>query len=188
MKYPMSDFKEIVVPKAEIKQIVSRLAGEISEQYANRKLLMCGLLKGAFIFMADLVRQMTIPAELTFIKASSYGSSPVSSGEVKISEFSDLAAYSDFDILVVDDILDTGRTFCRLREYLKARGFSNVEFCALLDKPERRESEISVKYIGKKIADEFVVGYGLDYGEKYRDLPFVAALGDVLQVIDIEFT
>ena len=178
MKYPVSDFKKIIVTEAEIKQIISRMAQEISEHYAGKKLLLCGILKGAFIFMADLVRHLTIPAELTFIKASSYGGSSHSSGEVKVVEFSDLIAYSDFDILVIDDILDTGHTFCRLKQFLKAKGFASVEFCALLDKPERRESEIFVKFIGKKTANEFVVGYGLDYGEKYRDLPFIAALDD----------
>ena len=177
-KYPMSDFKEIIASKAEIKQIVSRIAGQISSSYAGKKLLVCGILKGAFIFMSDLVRQITIPAELTFMKASSYGGGASSSGDVKVAEFSELAAYGGFDILVIDDILDTGRTLCRLKEHLSAKGFASVEFCALLDKAERRESEISVKYVGKKIKNEFVVGYGLDYAEKYRDLPFIAALDD----------
>jgi len=177
-KYPMSDFKKIVVPEGEIKQVVSRLAGEISGHYAEKKLLVCGILKGAFVFMADLVRHMTVPAQVSFIKASSYGSGSSSSGEVKIEQFPDVAVYGDFDILVTDDILDTGHTFFGLRDFFAAKGFSSVEFCALLDKPERREADIPVKFIGKQIANEFVVGYGLDYGEKYRDLPFVAALDD----------
>ena len=178
MKYPMSDFKKIIATEAEIKQIISRTAHEISEHYAGKKLLLCGILKGAFIFMSDLVRHLTIPAELTFIKASSYGGGACSLGEVKVAEFSDIASYGGFDILVIDDILDTGHTLCNLKEFLKTKGFTSVEFCTLLDKPERRESSIFVKFIGKKIENDFVVGYGLDYGEKYRDLPFIAALDD----------
>lgn len=177
-KYPMSDFKKIIVPEDEIKEIVSRAAKRISEHYAGKKLLICGILKGAFIFVSDLLRALAIPAEVTFIKASSYGGGACSFGDVEIAGFSELAKYGGYDILVVDDILDTGNTFCRLKEFFETKGFAGVEFCALLDKPERRESEIFVKYIGKKIENEFVVGYGLDYGEKYRGLPFVAALDE----------
>ena len=178
MKYPESDFKKIIAAKTEIKNIVSRLADEISRGYAGRKLLVCGILKGAFIFVSDLVRQMDIPAEVTFIKASSYGGGATSAGAVEVVEFSDLSSRADCDILVVDDILDTGNTLCRLKGFLKDKGFSSIEFCALLDKPSRRESEIHAKYIGKQIENEFVVGYGLDYAEKYRGLPFIAALDE----------
>ncbi|MCL1792705.1 MAG: hypoxanthine phosphoribosyltransferase [Oscillospiraceae bacterium] len=177
-KYPMSDFKKIILPENEIKETVSHMAKQISEHYAGRKLLVCGILKGAFIFVADLVREMEIPAELAFIKASSYGGGAFSSGDVKLAEFFVPEPRGDFDILIADDILDTGNTFRRLKEQFNAGGFASVEFCALLDKPERRECEISARYIGKKIANEFVVGYGLDYGEKYRDLPFVAVLSE----------
>jgi len=113
---------------------------------------------------------------VTFIKASSYGSGSVSRGDVQVVEFSDLESYNSYDILVVDDILDTGNTLCSLKNFLQKKGFRSVEFCTLLDKPERRESEIDVKYIGKQIENEFVVGYGLDFNEKYRHLPFVASL------------
>jgi len=175
-KYLLDDFKKILVSEEEIKGIICRVANEINEHYAGKKLLVCGILKGAFIFTSDLIRKLTIPLEVTFIKASSYGSRSVSAGNVEVIEFSDLEAYNSYDILVVDDILDTGNTLYSLREFLKNKGFSNIEFCALLDKPERRESEIHVKYIGKQIENEFVVGYGLDFNEKYRSLPFVAAL------------
>jgi len=174
----MSDFKKIIVPEAEIEQIVSCTAKQISEDYAGKKLLVCGILKGAFVFVSDLVRRISIPAEVAFIRASSYGGGSSSSGNVEIAELSNLTKYGGYDILVTDDILDTGNTFCRLGEFLKTKGFASVEFCALLDKPDRRESGIFVKYIGKKTENEFVVGYGLDYGEKYRDLPFVAALNE----------
>jgi len=172
------DLKKILVSEKEIKGIISRVADEINKDYEGRKLLVCGILKGAFIFLADLVRQIKIPMELTFIKAMSYGQNAVSDGAVKIVEFSDLADYAGYDILVVDDILDTGNTLCYLKEYLENKGFASVEFCAFLDKPERREKEIGVKYTGKQIENEFVVGFGLDYGEKYRNLPFVAALDE----------
>ena len=176
--YPMDDFKKILVSEEEIKGIICRIANEINEDYKGRKLLVCGILKGAFIFTSDLIRRLSIPLEVTFIKASSYGKSSVSAGEVKVIEFSDLEDYSDFDIIVVDDILDSGNTLNYLKGYLKNKGFSNVDFCTFLDKPERREKEIYVKYIGKQIENEFVVGYGLDYSERYRHLPFVAALDE----------
>jgi hypoxanthine phosphoribosyltransferase len=176
--YLHEDYKKIVVSEEEIKGIICRVANEINENYNGKKLLVCGILKGAFIFMSDLIRQITIPLELTFIKASSYGSGSVSQGNVKVIEYSDLEAYNQFNILVVDDILDTGHTLNFLKDYLKNKGFTNIEFCALLDKPERREKEIYVKYIGKQIENEFVVGYGLDYAEKYRHLPFIAALDE----------
>ncbi|MCL1858725.1 MAG: hypoxanthine phosphoribosyltransferase [Oscillospiraceae bacterium] len=175
-EYPMSDFREIIVSEEEIKGIICRIANEINQNYAGKKLLVCGILKGAFIFTSDLIRQIKIPLEVTFIQASSYGNGSTSQGKVKVTEFSDLGNYNNFDILVVDDILDTGNTLCRLKDFLRERGFKNIEFCTLLDKPERRESKIDVKYIGKQIANEFVVGYGLDFNEKYRSLPFIASL------------
>jgi len=175
-KYTVSDLKKILVSEEEIKGIICRIANEINEKYVGRKLLVCGILKGAFIFLADLVRRIKIPVELTFIKASSYRDGSVSNKNVKVTEFSDLESYKDYDILVVDDILDSGNTLCFLKEYLKSRGFENIDFCVLLDKPERREKDIEVMYTGKQIENEFVVGYGLDFSEKYRNLPFVASL------------
>ena len=174
----MSDFKKILVSEEEIKGIICRIANEINKDYAGKKLLVCGILKGAFVFLADLVRQIKIPVEMTFIKASSYGKSSVSQGSVDIIEFNDLGDYKGYDILVADDILDTGNTLAFLKKYLRDRGFSDIEFCAFVDKPERRESEIYVKYIGRRIENEFAVGYGLDFGEKYRNLPFIAALDE----------
>ena len=170
--------KKIVVSEEEIRGIISRMAGEITRDYAGKKLLVCGILKGCFMFTADLVRAIDLPAEsveVTFIKASSYGSGQ-KPGEVKITELTELAGYKDYEILVVDDILDTGNTFCYLEKYLKGKGFGSVNFCAFLDKPERRQSPASAKYTGKRIENDFVVGYGLDFNEKYRTLPFVAAV------------
>ena len=177
-KYLHEDFKKIVVSEEEIQGIICRIASDINKNYEGKKLLVCGILKGAFIFMSDLIRQITIPLELTFITASSYGQGSVSQGNVKVTEYSDLEKYNNFNVLVVDDILDSGNTLCFLKDYLKNKGFSNIEFCTLLDKPERREKEICVKYIGKQIENEFVVGYGLDFSEKYRNLPFIAVLDE----------
>ena len=180
LEYPMSDFKKILVSEEEITGIICRIADEINKNYAGKKLLICSILKGAFIFTSDLIRQLKIPLEVAFIKASSYGGGAVSTGTggVKVIEFSGLENYTGFDILVVDDILDTGNTLFYLKEFLMGKGFKNIEFCTLLDKPERRESEIYVKYIGKQIENEFVVGYGLDFNEKYRNLPFIASLNE----------
>ncbi|MCL2096706.1 MAG: hypoxanthine phosphoribosyltransferase [Oscillospiraceae bacterium] len=174
----MEDFKKILVSEEEIKGIICRIANEINRDYKDRKLLVCGILKGAFIFTSDLIRRINIPLEVTFIKASSYGKGSVSTGDIKVIEFSELENYKNFDILVVDDILDSGNTLSYLRDYLENKGFENIDFCVFLDKPERREREIYVKYTGKQIENEFVVGYGLDFSEKYRSLPFVAALDE----------
>lgn len=175
-----TDLKKTLVSEDEIKDILTRISNEINEDYKGRNLLVCGILKGAFIFMSDLIRRINTPAnlEVTFIKASSYGQSSVSSGDVIINEFSDLNGYKDknFDILVIDDILDSGYTLGFLEEYFGKKGFSNINFCVLLDKPERREKSVYVKYIGKQIENEFVVGYGLDYNEKHRELPYIAAV------------
>jgi len=177
-KYPAADFKKVVATKGEIKKIIRRMAKEISRHYEGRKLLVCVILKGAFIFASDLVRMIKIPLEVTFIKASSYGSGSVSAGNVGVTEFFDFDKYKNYDILIVDDILDSGNTMDYLKEYFTGRGFSAVDFCALLDKPERREKEIYARYTGKRIENEFVVGYGLDYCEKYRNLPFIAVLDE----------
>ena len=174
-KYLQEDLKKIIVSEEEIRGIISRIANEITRDYAGKKLLICGILKGCFIFIADLVRQIEIPIEVSFIKASSYGAGK-EAGDIKITEFIELDNYKDYDILIVDDILDTGNTFYFLDKYLKDRGFKSVNFCALLDKPERRQSPAEAKYTGKQIENEFVVGYGLDFNEKYRNLPFVAVV------------
>ncbi|MCL2099158.1 MAG: hypoxanthine phosphoribosyltransferase [Oscillospiraceae bacterium] len=169
--------KKIIVTERETGEIISRLAKEITRDYAGKKLLVCGILKGCFVFMSDLIRKIELPLEVSFIKASSYGSGR-EPGTINVIEFDNLEKYKGYNILVVDDILDTGNTFCYLERYLKDRGFSGVSFCAFLDKPERRRSPAAAKYTGRQIEDEFVVGYGLDFNEKYRNLPFVAAVSD----------
>ena len=174
-KYLQEDLKKIIVSEEEIRGIISRIANEITRDYAGKKLLICGILKGCFIFIADLVRQIEIPIEVSFIKASSYGAGK-EAGEITVTEFINLDNYKEYDIIIVDDILDTGNTFFYLDKYLKEKGFRSVNFCAFLDKPERRQSPAQAKYIGKQIENEFVVGYGLDFNEKYRNLPFVAAV------------
>jgi len=169
------ELKKIIVSEEEIRGIISRIAEEITRDYSGKKLLICGILKGCFIFMADLVRHIDIPVEISFIKASSYGAGK-ESGEIKIMEFPELENYKEYEIIIVDDILDTGNTFCYLEKFLREKGFKSVNFCAFLDKPDRRSSPASAKYIGKQIENEFVVGYGLDFNEKYRNLPYVAVV------------
>ena len=144
--YPMDDFKKILVSEEEIKGIICRIANEINEDYKGRKLLVCGILKGAFIFTSDLIRRINIPLEVTFIKASSYGKSSVSAGEVKVIEFSDLEDYKGFDIIVVDDILDSGNTLNYLKGYLKTKA-SRTWISALFwisPKEERKRSMLNI--------------------------------------------
>jgi len=167
--------KKIIVSEEEIRGIISRIAQEITQDYSGKNLLICGILRGCFIFMADLVRHLELDVEISFIKASSYGSGK-EPGELKIVEFETLDKYKDYYIIIVDDILDTGNTFYYLEQELKSKGFAGVDFCVFLDKPERRQLPVSAKYTGKRIGNEFVVGYGLDFNEKYRNLPFVAAV------------
>ncbi len=172
------DIKSILVSAQELDAIVTRLAREITDEYKDspRKLVILSLLKGSLIFTSDLVKKLDLPLEIDFMKVSSYGSSTVSSGNLKISlplERDDLA---EVDILIVEDIVDSGRTLANLKPYLLERGAGSVKICTLLDKPSRREFELTPDYCGTVVPDEFVVGYGLDYNELYRNLPFVGVL------------
>jgi hypoxanthine phosphoribosyltransferase len=176
-----TDLKKTLVSETEIQDIITRISNQINEDYRGKNLLICGVLKGALMFMSDLIRKINTPAklEISFIKASSYGQSTVSSKNIQVDEFYDFSRYKDkdFEILLVDDILDTGYTLSYLQEYFMGKNlFSDANICVLLDKYERREKPVCVKYIGKQIQDEFVVGYGLDYDEKYRELPYIGAI------------
>ena len=150
-------------------------ASEISRDYAGRDLLLVGVLKGAVFFMADLMRELTIPCEIDFMAISSYGAGTDSSGVVRILKDLDLNI-SGRNVLVVEDIIDSGLTLSYLVRSLTARKPASVDVCALLTKPERREVDVPVRYIGFEIPNEFVIGYGLDYAERYRNLPHVAVL------------
>jgi len=165
----------ILIDEETLQQRVRDLGAEISLDYAGREVLLIGVLKGAVFFMADLMRELTIPCEIDFMAISSYGAGTDSSGVVRILKDLDLNI-ADRHVLVVEDIIDSGLTLSYLVRSLSARKPATVEICALLTKPERREVNVPVRYVGFEIPNEFVIGYGLDFAERYRNLPYVAVL------------
>jgi len=166
---------EILVQPDDLKQKVRELGGEISTDYADRDLLLVCVLKGAVFFLADLMRAITIPCEVDFMAVSSYGSATDSSGVVRILKDLD-RPIAGRHVLIVEDIVDSGLTLQYLLRNLGAREPASLEVCALLTKPERRKVELPTRYVGFEIPDKFAIGYGLDHGELYRNLPYVAAL------------
>lgn len=166
------EIDEIISAKA-IAARVEALAREISDHFAGtNKLVVVGLLRGSFVFIADLVRELDLPVEVDFLEASSYGNAMVSSREVRI--LKDLrAGIEGRDVLLVEDIIDTGRTLSHVLAILETRRPERLEVCALLDKPSRREVQVKARWIGFEIPDEFVVGYGIDYAQRNRNLPFI---------------
>lgn len=171
-----NDILKILVSEEEIEEIVKRVAGEINRDYKDKNLLMLCILKGAVVFMGDLMKNISIPTEIDFMKVSSYGNTTVSSGTVNIVLDIHRKDISNLDILIVEDIIDSGKTLSYLVEYLKLKGAKSVKTCTMLDKPSRREVDFTPDYCGKVVPDEFVVGYGLDYDEAYRALPFIGVL------------
>ena len=165
----------ILIDEESLQARVRELGVEISRDYAGRDLLLVGVLKGAVFFMADLMRELTIPCEIDFMAISSYGAGTDSSGVVRILKDLDLNI-SGRNVLVVEDIIDSGLTLSYLVRSLSARKPASVDVCALLTKPERREVDVPVRYVGFEIPNEFVIGYGLDFAERYRNLPHVAVL------------
>ncbi len=171
----MNDIDHILYSKEMLEGIVADLGKQISEDYKDRKLLMVSILKGSVVFMADLMRHITIPCEIDFMATSSYGSSTSFSGTVRILKDLD-RDIRDYDLLIVEDILDSGKTLNYLMDLLYARNPASIRICTLFDKPERRQVDIKADYKGISVPDEFIVGYGLDYAEKYRNLPFIGVL------------
>ncbi len=173
-----ADCGAILLSAEELDTIVSRLAREIEATYAesDRQLVMVVILKGSMPFAADLMKKLSLPIELEFMKVSSYGAGTKSSGEIKVSLDLSRDDLQNIDLLVVEDIIDSGRTLARLTKLLCNRNAHSVRTCTLLDKPSRREVDFTPDFCGTEIPDEFVVGYGLDYDEKYRNLPFVGVL------------
>jgi hypoxanthine phosphoribosyltransferase len=171
----INDIKEISLSEEELGQKISELGKAISKDYAGKELVLIGVLKGSVMFMSDLLKKITIPCSMDFMAVSSYGSSTTSSGVVRILKDLDFEIEGK-DVLVVEDIIDSGVTLKYLVEYLKARKANSLEIVCLLDKPERRKAAIAVKYVGFTVPDEFLVGYGLDYAEKYRNLPYIGIL------------
>ena len=166
---------EILVQPDELRSRVRELAERINADYAGRDLLLVGVLKGAVFFLSDLMRHIEVPCEVDFMAVASYGSSTDSSGVVRILKDLD-APLEGRDVLIVEDIVDSGLTLQYLMRTLEARGPRSLEVCALLTKPERRKVDMPARYVGFEIPDRFAIGYGLDYAERYRNLPYVAAL------------
>lgn len=169
------DIKEILLSEEKIGQKISELGHNISRDYVDKDLVLVGVLKGSVMFMSDLLKKITIPCSMDFMAVSSYGNSTTSSGVVRILKDLDFEIEGK-DVLVIEDIIDSGVTLKYLMEYLRARKANSLEIVCLLDKPERRKADIQVKYIGFTVPDEFLVGYGLDYAEKYRNLPYIGIL------------
>ena len=169
------EIKQILFREEDLRLCVSRLAAEINRDYEGRAPVVVGILQGSFVFLADLVREITLPINVEFMSASSYGAGTESSGQVNIR----LDIHQNIagrDVILVEDILDSGNTLSRLIPALQERNPASLRLCVLLDKPDRRMKEVAVHYRGFTIPDEFVVGYGLDYDQKYRNLPYVGVL------------
>ena len=169
------DVKEILFSEEQISDKVKELANRISCDYKDKNLLVVGVLKGSVLYAAELIKNITVPCEIDFMAVSSYGNSTETSGVVRILKDLDHSIEGK-DILIVEDIVDSGVTLDYLLKYLKARKAASIEIVALLDKEARRTSNVSAKYKGFDVPDEFIVGYGIDYAEKYRNLPFIGAL------------
>jgi hypoxanthine phosphoribosyltransferase len=166
---------EILVQQDDLAHRVRALGEQISADYAGRSLLLIGVLKGAMFFLSDLMRRLDVPCEMDFMAVASYGSSTDSSGVVRILKDLD-ASIEGRDVLIVEDIVDSGLTLSYLLRTLNARDPASLEVCALLTKPERREVDLPIRYVGFEIPNRFVIGYGLDHAERYRNLPYVAVL------------
>ena len=164
----------------ELQHRVRQMGAEITRDYEGKDLLLIGVLKGAVFFLSDLMRHIEVPCEVDFMAVASYGSSTQSSGVVRILKDLD-AAIEGRDVLIVEDIVDSGLTLQYLLRTLEARGPASLEVCALLTKPERRKVETPARYVGFEIPDKFAIGYGLDYAERYRNLPYVATLTGIAE-------
>jgi len=172
-----NDVERILVTEEELKEINRRLGEKITRDFKDKKLIIVGILKGSVYFMTDLTRNINLPLEIDFLCVSSYGGSTRSSGQVRIIKDLD-KNIEGYDVLLIEDILDTGRTLSYVSDMLKSRKANSISICTLLDKPERRAPDVTIKpeYVGCDVPNEFVVGYGLDYDQKYRNLPYIGVL------------
>jgi len=168
---------KILINRDEIAKAVDRLASEIKRDYQGKQPLLIGVLKGSFVFMADLIRQLDLPLELDFIRLSSYGAARESSGKVRVVQ-GVKTPIKGRNVLVIEDIVDTGITTSFLFDYLRKRKPASLKLCALTDKPSRRRVPVSINYLGLSLPDKFVVGYGLDFDQRFRNLPDIYALED----------
>ncbi|MGI6327019.1 MAG: hypoxanthine phosphoribosyltransferase [Saccharofermentanales bacterium] len=169
--------KDVLIRREQIEEMCRRLGKQISQDYAGREVVLIGVLKGAYVFLADLARQLTIPVCIDFMSVSSYGGGTRTSGIVRIIKDLDMDI-SGRHVIVVEDIVDSGLTLNHLRDLLGTRNPASIAFCTAFDKPDRRRVDIRIDYVGIVIPDEFIVGYGLDFDGRYRNLPDVAILGD----------
>lgn len=169
------DIERILVTEEELAARIAQLGAEVSDYYRDKKLLMVSVLKGSVVFMADLMRAITIPVRIDFMSVSSYGSGTKTTGVVRIIKDLEIDI-TGYDLLIVEDILDSGMTLDYLIDILKQREPQSIRIMTLLDKPDRRQADVRADYTGFTIPDDFVVGYGLDYNEKYRNLPYVGIL------------
>ena len=168
--------KEILVTEDEIDQIVTRLGKEIDRDYADKNLVIVCVLKGSVMFTIDLSKKLNTVCEMEFVRTYSYGNGTESNGDVQMKIDFDRPDMADCDVLIIEDIVDSGNTLKFLVDHIKSKGPRSVKTCAFLDKPSRRKIDINPDYVGKEIPDKFVFGYGLDLFEKYRDLPYVAVV------------
>ncbi len=169
------DIQKVLYSREKLAEIVHGVGARISRDYEGKNLLLVSILKGSVVFMSDLMRSITIPCSIDFMAVSSYGSGVKTSGVVKIVKDLDIDL-KGWDVLVVEDILDSGLTLSYIWKLLRARSPKSIRLCTLFDKPDRRSVDISADYVGAVVPDEFIVGYGLDYAQKYRNLPFVGIL------------
>ena len=178
MKTIENDVQRVLITEEQIQEAVKRIAGEIENDFkdSDKKLLLICILKGSLLFMSDLMKQIKLPLDVDFMKVSSYGSGTTSTGQVKIRCDLDTDSLEEYNVIVVEDIVDTGHTLANLLIHLKDRGAQTVKLSTLLDKPSRRTIDVRIDYKGFTVENEFVIGYGLDFDEKYRNLPYVGVL------------
>lgn len=174
----MAETIKVLVPEEEVNQRIAALGKQISEDYAGKEVHLICVLKGGVFFMCELAKRITVPVSMDFMSVSSYGDGTSSSGVVRIAKDLDQSIEGK-DVLIVEDIIDSGRTLSYLMEMLQKRNPNSLHLCTLLDKPERRVVDVKVDYVGFNIPDEFVVGYGLDYAQKYRNLPYIGVVEGV---------
>lgn len=172
-----NDIKKVLLSEKEIKDKIVELGAVISNDYKGKNLVLISILKGSVVFTADIMRCITIPCSIDFMSVSSYGNGTTSSGVVKIVKDLD-SSLEGVDVLIIEDILDSGKTLNYLKKMLLSRNPASLKICTLLDKQERRQADITADYIGFSVPDEFIVGYGLDYAEKYRNLPYIGVLDE----------
>ena len=171
----MAEKITVLITEEEIDRRVRELAAQISKDYEGRKIRMVGILKGASFFMCELAKRITVPVSIDFMQVSSYGGATESTGTVRIRKDLD-ESIEGLDVIIVEDIVDSGRTLAFLGDFLKSKGAKSIRYCTLLDQPERRVVDLKADYAGFEIPDQFVVGYGMDYDQEYRNLPYIGVV------------